>query len=201
MATIEFNKNPITLNTIYCIGRSYAEHAHELGNAIPDEPLVFLKPNSSITFGDTLLLPDFSDDIHHETELVLLIGDNQQIVAYTVGLDLTARDIQSVCKSKGLPWLKAKGFKGACWLGKFKPFIANQFYHLFLRVNDELRQNDSTKKMMYSFDYLVTYLDGLYGLQAGDIIMTGTPSGVGRLMRGDKLLVGLDDEVYPLSVQ
>lgn len=201
MTTINVNNTSLTINTIYCIGRSYVEHIHELGNTIPDEPLVFLKPNSSITFGDTLTLPDFSEDIHHETELVLLIGDNKQIVAYTVGLDLTARDIQSVCKTKGLPWLKAKGFKGACWLGTFKPFIANHAYHLSLRVNDDLRQHDSTEKMMYSFEYLVSYLDDLYGLQAGDIIMTGTPKGVGKLTREDALMVGIDDVVYSLYVQ
>lgn len=160
----------------------------------------FLKPNSSITTGDTLTLPDFSENIHHETELVLLIGENKQIIAYTVGLDLTARDVQDVCKAKGLPWLKAKGFKGACWLGGFKPF-SERHYHLSLAVNGEIRQDDSTEKMMYSFDYLVDYLDNLYGIQAGDIIMTGSPKGVGKIERGDKLVVKIDDDRYHLNIQ
>lgn len=199
MPTITLNDQPIAINTVYCIGRSYVEHIHELGNAVPDEPLVFLKPNSSIVMGDTLTLPEFSTNIHYETELVLLIGDNRTIIGYTVGLDLTARDVQDVCKQKGLPWLKAKGFKGACWLGTFKPFTQKD-YHLSLYINDESRQNDSTAKMMYRFDELVAYLDDLYGLRKGDIIMTGTPKGVGKLDVGDRLTIGIDDDVYQVTV-
>lgn len=200
MPTITFNGAPHPINTIYCIGRSYVEHIHELGNAVPGEPLVFLKPNSSIVTGDTLTLPKFSDNIHHETELVLLMGEGRQIAGVAVGLDLTARDVQSVCKEKGLPWLKAKGFKNACWLGEFQPF-KNKTYELFLQVNDEIRQHDTTDKMMYAFDELVAYLDELYGLTAGDVIMTGTPKGVDRLVVGDRLVVRLDDDVYHIAVQ
>lgn len=200
MTTITLNDTTFHINTIYCIGRSYVEHIHELGNAMPDEPLVFLKPNSSIVTGNTLTLPDFSDNVHHETELVLLIGEDKKIIACAVGLDLTARDIQEVCKSKGLPWLKAKGFKGACWLGEFQPFM-DKHYRLSLTINGQTRQDDSTQKMMYSFEFLVDYLDKLYGVQAGDIIMTGTPKGVGKLERGDELVVGVDDITYQLSIQ
>lgn len=200
MTAITFNKTFHAVNTIYCIGRSYVEHINELGNAMPEEPLVFLKPNSSITTNNTITLPDFSNDVHHETELVLLIGENKTIIGVTVGLDLTARDVQSVCKEKGLPWLKAKGFKGACWLGDFKPFI-NKTYHLSLTVNGDIRQDDSTDKMMYSFDYLIDYLDNLYGLTAGDIIMTGTPKGVDKLQKGDKVVIGLDDEAFEVLIE
>lgn len=200
MHTITLGDASYRINTIYCIGRSYVEHIHELGNAVPDEPLVFLKPNSSIVTSDTITLPDYSDNVHHETELVLLIGEDKQIVAATVGLDLTARDVQSICKEKRLPWLKAKGFKNACWLGDFMPF-EDKTYHLSLSVNGEMRQDDSTDKMMYSFDYLVEYLDELYGLQAGDIIMTGTPKGVDKLMSGDKLTIKLDGSTYQVSVK
>lgn len=192
--------NAIKINTVYCIGRSYAEHIAELGNKTPDEPLIFLKPNSSISQDNVLTLPTFSTDVHYETELVLLMGDNKQIIGYTVGLDLTARDVQAVCKTKGLPWLKAKGFKGACWLGTFKPFT-DKSYQLTLTINDEIRQNDSTDKMMYSFDYLVDYLDNLYGLQKGDIIMTGTPKGVGKLEHGDKLVVCVDNDKYQIAIR
>ncbi|WP_323841549.1 MULTISPECIES: fumarylacetoacetate hydrolase family protein [unclassified Moraxella] len=200
MTAITFNNTFHAVNTIYCIGRSYVEHINELGNAMPEEPLVFLKPNSSITTSNTITLPDFSNDVHHETELVLLIGENKTIIGVTVGLDLTARDVQSVCKEKGLPWLKAKGFKGACWLGDFKPFI-NKTYHLSLTVNGDIRQDDSTDKMMYSFDYLIDYLDNLYGLTAGDIIMTGTPKGVDKLQKGDKVVIGLDDEAFEVLIE
>lgn len=190
---------PYAINTIYCIGRSYVEHIAELGNSTPDEPLVFLKPNSSVCTGDTLYLPDFSDNVHYETELVLLIGDDQQIIGCAVGLDLTARDVQDVCKAKGLPWTKAKGFKNACWLGEFDKF-ENRDYQLSLTINGQVRQDDSTAKMMYDFGYLLEYLDNLYGLQKGDIIMTGTPKGVGRLNAGDKLLVGLDKKRYTVCI-
>ncbi len=200
MHTVTLGDTSYRINTIYCIGRSYVEHIHELGNAVPDEPLVFLKPNSSIVTGDTITLPNYSDNVHHETELVLLIGDDKQIVAATVGLDLTARDVQSICKDKGLPWLKAKGFKNACWLGDFMPF-EDKTYHLSLSVNGEMRQDDTTDKMMYSFDYLVNYLDELYGLQEGDIIMTGTPKGVDKLAHEDKLTIKLDHSTYQVSVK
>lgn len=199
MPTVTINGTHHQINTIYCIGRSYVEHVHELGNAIPDEPLVFLKPNSSVVTGDSITLPSFSNNIHHETELVLLIGEHKRIIGATVGLDLTARDTQSTCKEKGLPWLKAKGFKHACWLGDFKPFV-NKTYQLSLSVNGDIRQDDSTDKMMYSFEYLVNYLDDLYGLTAGDIIMTGTPKGVAQLTRGDHLVITLDDDSYQVNI-
>ncbi|OOR92102.1 hypothetical protein B0181_02150 [Moraxella caviae] len=189
----------IAVNTIYCLGRSYAEHISELGNATPDEPLIFLKPNSSLSTSNTLTLPEFSQDVHHETELVLLMGENRQILGVSVGLDLTARDVQSVIKAKGLPWLKAKGFKQACWVGDFKPYKPAEF-ELFLSVNGEVRQHDTTAKLMYSLDEIVAYLDELYGVQAGDLIMTGTPKGVGKLERGDRLVVKLGDDSYNINI-
>lgn len=194
------NNTALSINTVYCIGRSYVEHIHELGNSVPDEPLVFLKPNSSIVTGNTLNLPKFSHNVHHEVELVLFIGENKKIDGVAVGLDLTARDVQDVCKQKGLPWLKAKGFKNACWLGDFKAFDDSRPYELFLQVNDDIRQHDTTDKMMYSFDYLIDYLDNLYGLRQGDIIMTGTPKGVGKLERGDTLIVGLNGHRHTIQV-
>lgn len=200
MATILMNNTPQFINTVYCIGRSYREHIAELNNPIPDEPLVFLKPNSSIVTGNTLTLPKFSNAIHHEVELVLLIGDNKTIDGVTIGLDLTARDVQEVCKQKGLPWLKAKGFKNACWVGEFSPFMPDHHYHLSLTINGEMRQNDSTAKLMYRLEDLADYLDDLYGLNTGDLIFTGTPKGVGQLISGDRLTVGIDDERYVLEV-
>ncbi|MDO4251117.1 MAG: fumarylacetoacetate hydrolase family protein [Moraxella sp.] len=191
MATILINNTPQFINTVYCIGRSYREHIAELNNPIPDEPLVFLKPNSSIVTGNTLTLPEFSNTIR----------DNKTIDGVTIGLDLTARDVQEVCKQKGLPWLKAKGFKNACWLGELKPFDASKPYELFLQVNDDIRQHDTTDKMMYSFEYLIDYLDTLYGLQQGDIIMTGTPKGVGRLQKGDCLYLKLNEYQYSITVK
>ncbi len=193
------DKTTLPINTIYCVGRSYVEHIHELGNAVPDEPLVFLKPNSSLCTGNTLQLPKFSNNVHYETELVLYVQDGK-ITHTAVGLDLTARDVQDICKQKGLPWLKAKGFKNACWVGEFSPFMPDRHYHLSLTINGGMRQNDSTAKLMYRLEDLADYLDDLYGLNTGDLIFTGTPKGVGQLISGDRLTVGIDDERYVLEV-
>ncbi len=193
------DKTTLPINTIYCVGRSYVEHIHELGNAVPDEPLVFLKPNSSLCTGNILQLPKFSNNVHYETELVLYVQDGK-ITHTAVGLDLTARDVQDICKQKGLPWLKAKGFKNACWVGEFSPFMPDHHYHLSLTINGEMRQNDSTAKLMYRLEDLADYLDDLYGLNTGDLIFTGTPKGVGQLISGDRLTVGIDDERYVLEV-
>lgn len=111
MKSVLFNQTAKNIHNIYCIGRNYVEHIAELNNQIPDEPLVFLKPNASLTTKNHITLPDFSDNIHYETEMVLLMGDDKNILGVGAGLDLTARDIQDNAKAKGLPWLKAKGFK------------------------------------------------------------------------------------------
>lgn len=208
MNSIFFDKNPMPINNIYCIGRNYAEHITELNNTPSDMPVVFLKPSTSLNTTNVLTLPKFSHNIHHEVELVLYIGkdidDNKtpqltDIAGYGVGLDLTARDIQSDLKAKGLPWTLAKGFRDGAWVSPFR--IGTPSTHqLSLAVNGQIRQNDTTDKMLYHYEYLLNFLHSYFGLRAGDLIFTGTPSGVGQLTAGDKLVVGLDKKRFELSV-
>lgn len=209
MSVILLNNTPMPVNNIYCIGRSYAEHVSELGNTPSDNPVVFLKPTSSLTTSNCLVLPDFSSDVHHEVELVLYVAkdidDNCEptvadVAGFAVGLDLTARDIQSKLKAKGHPWAIAKGFRDGAWVS---PFVAGEptIHRLSLMVNEQVRQDDTTDKMLYNYDYQLKFLHRYFGLRAGDLVYTGTPSGVGRLERGDKLVVGLDSERFELSVK
>lgn len=194
----------LPINTLYCIGRNYVEHIAELQNETPTEPLVFLKPNSSVQCSGSLKLPEFSQNVHYETELVLQIGADCDdiapehahtlIAAYAVGLDLTARDVQDIAKAKGLPWTKAKGFRGAACLS---PFVAadrlpeHQNIEFTLKLNGELRQHGHTSHMIYPIPILLAELAKTYGLRRGDLVFTGTPAGVGRLQSGDVLELDL----------
>lgn len=208
MSHILLDQKPTPISNIYCIGRNYYAHIQELGNTPTDDVVVFLKPTSSLCTQNTLQLPDFSNDVHHEVELVLYIGkdipDDQTptvdcIFGYGVGLDLTARDIQSTLKTKGLPWTLAKGFRNAAWVS---PFVAQKpdTHQLFLAVNDTIRQDDNTDKMMYNYQDLLVFLHRHFGLRQGDLIFTGTPSGVGKLCAGDVVTVGLDTQRFVLTV-
>ena len=193
-----------TINTIYGIGRNYTLHAYELGNVVESEPAVFLKPNSSVNWGGDIVLPHFSNAVHHEVELVLLMGDmatdgkvNQKNIAgYGIGIDLTARDVQDELKSRRLPWTLAKGFKGASVLTEFLPMADLSDVRLQLWVNDELRQDGNSSQMIYNVDYLLQFLHRHFGLQAGDVIFTGTPAGVGKLSVGETVKLGLNNEHF-----
>lgn len=194
----------LPINTIYCIGRNYVAHIAELNSETPTEPLVFLKPNSSILAGNVITLPAFSQNVHYETELVVQIGqDCEQIApenatslisAYAVGLDLTARDVQTEVKQKGLPWTKAKAFKGAAclsdWVAADK-LPSNSEIEFTLTLNGEPKQHGNTSLMIDSLPFLISYLADLYGLKRGDIVFTGTPAGVGQLHSGDVLELDL----------
>ena len=169
-----------------------------------EEPVVFLKPAAALLReGHPLHLPAFSQDVHYECELLVLIGrdaDNireadalQYVAGYGIGLDLTARDVQGEVKAKGLPWTKAKGFRGAACVSAFVPAseldpLAARFT---LQVNGQLRQQGDTTLMRFSVPYIVSYLSQVYGLRAGDVIFTGTPEGVGQLHAGDVLQLDL----------
>jgi len=163
------------VGTIFCIGRNYADHAAELGNAMEEEPVVFLKPAAALQAeGNVAEALDY-------------------VAGYGIGLDLTARDVQSEVKAKGLPWTKAKGFRGAACVSDFVPASALDplAARFTLHVNDQLRQQGDTTLMRFSVPFLVSYLSQLYGLRAGDLIYTGTPAGVGQLQPGDRLALDL----------
>ncbi|MDO5059646.1 MAG: fumarylacetoacetate hydrolase family protein [Neisseria sp.] len=205
MSRIRLENEWLAANTVFCIGRNYVAHIAELSNEMPTEPLVFLKPNACLlNSGAEIALPPFSRNVHYEAELVLLIGEDANaltaenalsiVAGYGVGLDLTARDVQDVAKSKGLPWTKAKGFKGAACVSDFVAAgkIAEPLHTPFsFAVNGETRQRGDTALMIYPLPQILVYLAETYGLRRGDLVFTGTPEGVGKLNAGDKLALDL----------
>ncbi len=192
---------------IICIGRNYLEHAKELGNNIPKEPLFFLKPDSAIQpKGHPFFIPDFSNNIHYEIELVLKICKNGKNInekfAHTyykeigLGIDFTARDLQDKCKKLGLPWEIAKGFDGSAqisnsFINKKNLDINNINFHL--KLNNNLVQSGNSKDLIFSFDKIISYISKFYTLKTGDLIYTGTPAGVGKVNIGDKLSGFIND--------
>ena len=193
---------------IICIGRNYVDHIAELQNEKPSEPVVFIKPDSAILLKQhPFVIPEFSNDIHHEVEIVLKINRVGKHIAeqfahkyyeeITVGIDFTARDIQKIQKAKGLPWEKAKGFDGAAPMGKFVskrkfPDINNIGFHL--DINDKTVQKGNTNNQIFSFDKIISFISQFITLKIGDLIYTGTPVGVGSVKIGDKLEAFLEGE-------
>lgn len=190
-----------TIGKIVCVGRNYVEHAKELGNDVPEKPVVFLKPASAVIYsGEKIIHPSFSENMHHETELVLLIGKTikdadekeaeEAIIGYGVGLDMTLRDIQTVLKKKGHPWTIAKGFDTSAVISEF---ISKNDYKLtmnediILRVNNDERQHEKLNKMIFNPSQIVEYISSLMTLEEGDLVFTGTPAGVNKTVKGDKL--------------
>ena len=184
---------------ILCIGRNYADHAKELNNPVPNEPVFFGKPDSALLRpNQPFFYPDFSKDIHYECELVVRIkkiGKHiQEKFAHTyyddlaVGLDFTARDLQRECKEKGLPWEKAKAFDGSALVGDFLPKAEIETPILFsLNKNGKEVQTGSSENMLFNIDRIIAHLSQYYTLKIGDLIFTGTPAGVGPVKIGDEL--------------
>jgi 5-carboxymethyl-2-hydroxymuconate isomerase len=191
----------IPVGKIVCVARNYAEHARELGNPVPDKAVLFIKPASSLLpDGGTVIIPAYSSDCHHEIELAVLIGRTGKQVAeaealalvagYGVALDLTLRDVQAELKAKGLPWEIAKAFDTACPLSAFVPaeqVTDPQQLRLRLTVNGETRQDGTTADMLRPVARLISEASACFTLEAGDILLTGTPSGVGPLRSGDRV--------------
>ena len=193
---------------IICIGRNYQDHINELKNKITKEPLFFLKPDTAIQpKGHPFFIPDFSNNIHYEIELVIKISKNGKNIneqfsnkyfeEIGLGIDFTARDIQQECKELGYPWEKAKGFDGSAQIShKFinKSELDLNNINFKLEKNKKRVQNGNSKDMIYSFDYIISYVSKFYTLRAGDLIYTGTPAGVGKVEIGDKLVGYLNEE-------
>ena len=186
---------------IICIGRNYAEHAKELGNEIPDEPVIFMKPKSALLQPHTpFYYPEFTNELNYECELVLRVCKNGKYInernasnyynGITVGIDFTARDLQNIAKEKGLPWEKAKAFDNSAAIGKFLDLTPDQkkanFTFKFLVNNQEVQRGNSNE-MIFKFDALVAHISNYFSLNIGDIIFTGTPAGVGECVVGDEL--------------
>lgn len=180
---------------IICIGRNYSEHALELGNERPDEPVVFLKPASALVQQEgPIVLPAFSKDVHHEIELVYSIrrhNGRAEADRVTIGLDLTARDVQAELKRKGLPWEKAKAFDGSAYVAgastAMESFPKGHHLEFMLKKNGQVVQSGHSGQMIFDVDSLIEHVERYFVLEPGDLLFTGTPAGVGPLQDGDQL--------------
>ncbi|KAF3330785.1 acylpyruvase FAHD1 [Carex littledalei] len=187
------------------VGRNYVAHAKELGNAVPKDPVLFMKPTSSyLANGGTIEIPHPLKSLHHEVELAVVIGQKARDVSvaaamdyvggYALALDMTAREIQSQAKSAGLPWTVAKGQDTFTPISTVVPksLVANPHdLELWLKVNDEIRQKGSTKDMIFDIPFLISHISSIFTLMEGDVILTGTPEGVGPVVIGDKVTAGI----------
>lgn len=195
----------LPVGKVVCIGRNYLEHIRELHNAVPETPILFMKPSTSLAaLDEPIRLPSRRGECHHEVELAVLIGRElrnadtetarQAVAGYGIALDLTLRDLQNDLKKKGHPWETAKAFDGSCPLSPFlKPeaLPEPQATDLALRVNGEIRQQGNTGQMMVGIFELMAHISTHFTLQPGDVVLTGTPAGVGPLQSGDELILGL----------
>lgn len=201
-----------SVGKIICLGRNYLDHIRELGNKVPDRAVIFCKPATSLLPNNgTINIPSYSDNCHHELELALLVGTVGKnipasealtyLAGYGVALDLTLRDIQDELKSKGLPWEIAKGFDTSCPISDFVPREAvsdPNSLSLTLKINGEVRQQGTTAQMMRSVEDIMAEVSTFYTLEPGDIILTGTPAGVSRIISGD-VLEGTIEQVGTLT--
>ena len=194
---------------IICVGRNYAEHAKELGNEIPTEPVIFMKPKSALLQSHTpFYYPEFTNELHYECEIVLRISKNGKYIqerhasnyynAVSVGIDFTARDIQNELREKGLPWEKAKAFDNSAAVGKFidiTPALNKKNINFSLQKNKEVVQQANSSQMIFSFDKIIEHVSGYFSLNIGDLIFTGTPAGVGECVVGDELEAFIESEM------
>lgn len=200
---------------IICIGRNYAEHARELGNEIPENPVIFMKPDTAVLKkGADFYVPEFSDDIHYELEVVLKISKAGKYIQeknaalhydeIALGIDFTARDLQQKLKEKGLPWELSKAFDGSAVVSDFYPkkdFDLNRL-HFALMKNGEKVQDGNTAQMIFSPEKIIAFASQYFTLRVGDLIFTGTPKGVGRVDENDVLEAFLNhDKVLHLRIQ
>jgi len=200
---------------IFCIGRNYAEHASELGNEVPDEPVIFMKPDTALLKNNKpFYYPDFSNNIHFECELVLKIGKNAKriqkgfeldyIKEIGLGIDFTARDIQEKCKEKRISWEIAKAFDSSAVIGEFYDFalFKDGNIHFELYKNEEPVQKGDSDLMIFDFAAIIQHVSKYFSLKMGDLIFTGTPKGVGPVSIGDQLKGILNDrEAFSFSIK
>ncbi|HNE93427.1 MAG TPA: fumarylacetoacetate hydrolase family protein [Chitinophagaceae bacterium] len=201
---------------IFCVGRNYADHAKELGNSIPDEPVIFMKPKNALLQTNTpFYYPEFCNELHYEIELVLRICKNGRYIpqkqankyynGITVGIDFTARDIQDDLKKKGLPWEKAKAWDNSAIIGTWKDLTAERLKNPFsfsLKNNNETVQVGNSKDLIFSFDAVIAHISNYFSLNIGDLVFTGTPAGVGECVVGDVLEGYLENEkMFDLDIK
>lgn len=200
-ARIPASNQEFPIGKIVCLARNYAEHARELGNETPAAPVLFMKPATSVIGdGEAVRIPPYSQECHFEVELAVLIGTMaravspeqamEHVAGYGVAIDMTLRDVQNQLKAKGLPWEIAKGFDTSCPLSDFLPASAVSDPHglnLRLSVDGDLRQNGTSADMIHRVPHIVSHISGIFTLEPGDVILTGTPAGVGRVVAGETM--------------
>ena len=200
---------------IICIGRNHAEHAKELGNEVPESPVIFMKPDTAVLKkGSDFYIPEFSNDVHYELEVVLKISKGGKYIQEEnadkyyeeigLGIDFTARDLQSELKGKGLPWELAKGFDGSAVVSEFykKDDFDMKNINFSLMKNKEEVQNGNTSLMIFSPQKIIAFVSQYFTLRVGDLIFTGTPKGVGKVSENDILEAFLEDQkVFDLRIQ
>jgi 2-keto-4-pentenoate hydratase/2-oxohepta-3-ene-1,7-dioic acid hydratase in catechol pathway len=201
---------------IFCVGRNYAAHAKELGNEVPEEPVIFMKPKTALLQANTpFYYPEFTNELHYELELVLRISKNGRYIpenqadkyfdAISVGIDFTARDIQAELKKKGLPWEKAKAWDNSAVLGKWlelSPDLLKHPIHFTLHQNGNIVQTGDSNLMIFSFQKIIANISNYFSLNIGDLIYTGTPSGVAECVTGDVLEGYLEGEkMFELTIK
>ncbi len=199
---------------IFCVGRNYTEHAKELNNAIPDEPVIFMKPKNALLQSHTpFYYPEFTNELHYECEIVLRVCKNGKYIqdrhagkyydAITAGIDFTARDLQNELKAKGLPWERAKAWDNSAVIGSWIPVTElknRNEINFSLQKNKEQVQKGNTRDMIFAFDEIVSFISNYFSINIGDLIFTGTPAGVGEAVVGD-VLEGFVDEKNLFSVE
>jgi 2-keto-4-pentenoate hydratase/2-oxohepta-3-ene-1,7-dioic acid hydratase in catechol pathway len=187
------------IRNIWAIGRNYADHAKELGNAVPTKPMMFLKAGSSATVNSTeIWLPHWVTDVHHEVELALKFSSHMQILEGAVALDLTERNLQNEAKKAGHPWTLAKSFHNACAVSAFfqiKKLDECRDLHLRLWINDELRQDGRTSQMIFGLESIIEYAKEHFPVCPGDLLLTGTPAGVGPIRAGDRVKAEIEGHI------
>lgn len=204
----------LTYGSLFCIGRNYVDHIKEMKSKQTSDPVVFLKPRNSIIHSDgSVIIPEATSDVHHEAELVLLIGKITRncppeealasVLAFGIGIDFTARDLQSQAKKDGLPWSLAKGFDSFAPVGNLIPYTDSEDLNniaISLHVNGERRQHDSTSLMIFNSADIISYLSHQFTLTPGDLIFTGTPKGVSSVNPDDSIIAALGDNLSTVTI-
>lgn len=205
----ETEERRIPVGKMLCLGKNYALHAKEMGGEAPEEPVIFMKPRTAyVPNGGTVAIPAVSNELHHELELVVVIGERLKdvdeeeamrgVLGYAVGLDMTLRDVQSRAKKRGEPWTVAKAFDTSAPISRVIPkeeLPDPHDLHMRLSVNEEIRQRGYTGDMIFKIPFTVSYLSRIFTLEPGDCIFTGTPEGVSQVVSGDKLVAEIEGMV------